>query len=58
MYKNPIWSGSKEGKQWSFNPCFNGSMYKNMLEMIEDFVINASFNPCFNGSMYKNLIHE
>jgi len=49
-----IFSFSNNCAIWCFNPCFNGSMYKNwdaMLEMIEDFV---SFNPCFNGSMYKN----
>ena len=37
-----------------FNPCFNGSMYKNILlpYPCPDY---AGFNPCFNGSMYKNL---
>jgi hypothetical protein len=37
-----------------FNPCFNGSMYKNGDNdpMCENF--QEGFNPCFNGSMYKN----
>jgi len=37
-----------------FNPCFNGTMYKNH---IEDYIYPLpvhSFNPCFNGTMYKN----
>ena len=38
----------------SFNPCFNGSMYKNLLELGKFEPIEESFNPCFNGSMYKN----
>ncbi len=38
-----------------FNPCFNGSMYKNSLQ-IEVYRLAISFNPCFNGSMYKNVI--
>ena len=38
-----------------FNPCFNGSMYKN--SNIQDQKFGTySFNPCFNGSMYKNII--
>ncbi len=40
--------------QWRFNPCFNGSMYKNTDEIYPHWSINRSFNPCFNGSMYKN----
>jgi len=38
----------------SFNPCFNGSMYKNV--NTDDIYIYSiqCFNPCFNGSMYKN----
>ncbi len=39
----------------SFNPCFNGSMYKNRLLFHEKIFILLGFNPCFNGSMYKNL---
>mgnify|MGYP006870485904 CR=1 FL=1 len=37
-----------------FNPCFNGSMYKNcaMIDYMSDSL--EGFNPCFNGSMYKN----
>ena len=41
----------------SFNPCFNGSMYKNPNLSIEERMERACFNPCFNGSMYKNT-HE
>jgi len=38
---------------WRFNPCFNGTMYKNLLrEKLGPFL--KSFNPCFNGTMYKN----
>jgi len=39
-----------------FNPCFNGSMYKNNIPNEEMQSVNISFNPCFNGSMYKNKI--
>ena len=38
----------------SFNPCFNGSMYKNLGEVMLPNITPMSFNPCFNGSMYKN----
>ena len=37
----------------SFNPCFNGTMYKNPL-IYNYYLISFSFNPCFNGTMYKN----
>ena len=37
-----------------FNPCFNGSMYKNIPLRNIGIEIISSFNPCFNGSMYKN----
>ena len=37
-----------------FNPCFNGSMYKNIFYIVGIAGAVASFNPCFNGSMYKN----
>ena len=39
----------------SFNPCFNGSMYKNQNEMMGVQYEVPRFNPCFNGSMYKNF---
>ena len=39
-----------------FNPCFNGSMYKNHDDFHIAETIATSFNPCFNGSMYKNNI--
>ena len=38
----------------SFNPCFNGSMYKNLVKNDIIFGLYVCFNPCFNGSMYKN----
>ena len=38
----------------SFNPCFNGTMYKNFLHRANVFLARVSFNPCFNGTMYKN----
>jgi len=41
---------------FSFNPCFNGSMYKNLTAIGEPYAETRSFNPCFNGSMYKNLL--
>ena len=41
---------------YSFNPCFNGSMYKNSAKMADIAKGLLSFNPCFNGSMYKNLL--
>jgi len=37
-----------------FNPCFNGSMYKNLWNLTDFNQVMISFNPCFNGSMYKN----
>ncbi len=37
-----------------FNPCFNGSMYKNITQTLTVLLLLYSFNPCFNGSMYKN----
>ena len=37
-----------------FNPCFNGSMYKNN-SLAMTIITVYSFNPCFNGSMYKNI---
>jgi len=44
----------KDTRPASFNPCFNGTMYKNFENF--DFEIEKvkSFNPCFNGTMYKN----
>ncbi len=42
----------------SFNPCFNGSMYKNKMYFQEYLDILNCFNPCFNGSMYKNSAGE
>ena len=41
----------------SFNPCFNGSMYKNMIVFSGYEPLKQCFNPCFNGSMYKNTGH-
>ncbi len=38
----------------SFNPCFNGSMYKNNWCGNRWRCAQQRFNPCFNGSMYKN----
>ena len=38
----------------SFNPCFNGTMYKNYLKCFFRQFDIISFNPCFNGTMYKN----
>jgi len=39
---------------FSFNPCFNGSMYKNVSGSWHGKISEPRFNPCFNGSMYKN----
>ena len=54
MYKNHLTCEYKNKIIESFNPCFNGSMYKNKPEIgiLEPF--QGCFNPCFNGSMYKN----
>ena len=41
----------------SFNPCFNGSMYKNSAGCLQTSGEIVGFNPCFNGSMYKNCYH-
>ncbi len=49
-----IKTNAKGGKENGFNPCFNGTMYKNnQVEIVSGF-IPYSFNPCFNGTMYKN----
>ena len=42
-------------RSWSFNPCFNGSMYKTHTDIIIGKP-EKGFNPCFNGSMYKTLV--
>ncbi len=42
------------GNRESFNPCFNGTMYKNIIDYIYIDGGDISFNPCFNGTMYKN----
>jgi len=39
-----------------FNPCFNGSMYKNEIHGEILTLDDECFNPCFNGSMYKNRL--
>ena len=38
----------------SFNPCFNGTMYKNLSVCLQVLFCYVCFNPCFNGTMYKN----
>ncbi len=43
------------GSETGFNPCFNGSMYKNPIVMLSASGDSSRFNPCFNGSMYKNI---
>ncbi len=43
---------------WCFNPCFNGSMYKNWFSGILTANSSLCFNPCFNGSMYKNTLER
>jgi len=43
-----------EGFISRFNPCFNGTMYKNIGSVQESHSGRGSFNPCFNGTMYKN----
>ena len=42
----------------SFNPCFNGSMYKNFQRKSQRIKRIPCFNPCFNGSMYKNCYQK
>jgi len=39
-----------------FNPCFNGTMYKNAHWPVLEILHYLRFNPCFNGTMYKNCI--
>ena len=39
---------------YCFNPCFNGTMYKNYERIVKKSFNFFSFNPCFNGTMYKN----
>ena len=38
-----------------FNPCFNGTMYKNSAGCLQTSGEMVGFNPCFNGTMYKNI---
>ena len=40
----------------SFNPCFNGTMYKNNCKKDFSGLLRYCFNPCFNGTMYKNSV--
>ena len=44
----------KSVTEMSFNPCFNGTMYKNPIYWASLGILNGCFNPCFNGTMYKN----
>ena len=44
------------GNVQGFNPCFNGSMYKNEDKIGYKNRAYVGFNPCFNGSMYKNIL--
>ena len=55
MYKNREVAKGGLKCLMSFNPCFNGSMYKNILNTDKECAIDYGFNPCFNGSMYKNF---
>ena len=41
-----------------FNPCFNGTMYKNCFTGQFFLFIYSRFNPCFNGTMYKNGLND
>ena len=54
MYKNPVFNLDEGKGNQSFNPCFNGSMYKNSNPETFSIASDYCFNPCFNGSMYKN----
>jgi len=55
MYKNSAELNILHGAT-SFNPCFNGSMYKNRMAFLHLVSVFLGFNPCFNGSMYKNTL--
>ena len=55
MYKNSPGSLPVIWMLPGFNPCFNGSMYKNPDHSHSRFDAYLRFNPCFNGSMYKNI---
>ena len=54
MYKNEIMGAASLSYFRGFNPCFNGTMYKNFNECLLSIQDNLCFNPCFNGTMYKN----
>ncbi len=49
-----IISYTRSNRPVCFNPCFNGSMYKNIKNQLLCLLSFLCFNPCFNGSMYKN----
>ena len=54
MYKNTRQIDFEMTLIEGFNPCFNGTMYKNN-QIINNLSPNDDcFNPCFNGTMYKN----
>ena len=54
MYKNKWTLEEFLMRGIGFNPCFNGSMYKNTIGGYMMSFLMFRFNPCFNGSMYKN----
>ena len=56
MYKNLIFGAFKAKSDKCFNPCFNGTMYKNGIIRFLGSVLRIGFNPCFNGTMYKNAV--
>ncbi len=48
------WLRGRSEKASRFNPCFNGTMYKNPHFYQPISIVCVGFNPCFNGTMYKN----
>ena len=54
MYKNERSQTTETELSARFNPCFNGTMYKNYMFSELPHKLKYCFNPCFNGTMYKN----
>ena len=46
------------GLLYSFNPCFNGSIFQTLEKRAPHAVLSSRFNPCFNGSIFQTIMIE
>ena len=44
-------------KEFSFNPCFNGSIFQTVQLLINKVEKLEGFNPCFNGSIFQTNLY-